>query len=123
MLTQQAHERTRVTTPAVSTVVECIHFPILQQCSLAMTSQNTIYCFGCGSNITDRPTDRRALVNPRSQYVVQLWKAFLEGRDQPVDDADKDPSGRGGQSSCKMCRKFFLPMSVVVKFMPPFKRI
>ena len=46
------------------------------------------------------------LDNPRSQQV-QLWKAFLEGRDQLVEDADKAPSGGGSQSSCKMCRKCF----------------
>ena len=72
-----------------------------------MASQDTIYCFGCGSNISDRPADRRALDNPRSQHVVQLWKAFREGRDEPVEDADKAPSGGGSQSSCKMCRKCF----------------
>ena len=59
------------------------------------------------ANITDRPADRRALDNPRSQQVVQLWKAFLEGRYQPVEDADKAPNGGGSQSSCKMYRKCF----------------
>ena len=72
-----------------------------------MARQAPIYCFGCGRNITDRPADRRALDNPRSQQVVQLWKAFLEGRDQPVEDADKASSGGDSQSSCKMCRKCF----------------
>ena len=71
-----------------------------------MATASTIYCVGCGSDITNRPADRRDLDNPRYQQVVQVF-AFLEGRGHLVEDVDNNVSGGGRQTSYKMCRKCF----------------
>ena len=72
-----------------------------------------VYCLGCGSDITNRPTDRRSLQSASSEHVVPVWKAFLEivldGEESHADlDADTLISGGGDPSKFgRMCRKCF----------------
>ena len=72
-----------------------------------------VFCVGCGSDLTNKSTDRRNLRSAVAEHVATIWKELLE---QIVDEeesnvdidaskiisGDKEPA-RGG----RMCRKCF----------------
>ena len=69
-------------------------------------------CFGCGCDISNRPTDRRRLDGPSSSKVITLWKALVLQYEHPILNnvtvLDNLLSGNGDPSqSGKMCRKCF----------------
>ena len=70
-----------------------------------------MYCFGCGTNVTNKPADRRALQGSGSQQVVELWTTVcesLEDAKRPSIDLNMLISGGGDPTrSGRMCRKCF----------------
>ena len=79
-----------------------------------------VYGLGCGSDVTNRPVDRRSLQSAASAHFVPVWKAFLENAlDEDLDagvDADTLMSGGGDPTQAgKMCRKCFSAYMTGVK--------
>ncbi len=44
---------------------------------LILSPVSTIYCFGCGTDLTSTPTERRSLTSEYNAHVAQVWKAFV----------------------------------------------
>lgn len=66
-------------------------------------------CFGCGSDLSGRPTDRRRLASPSSTKVVLQWKQLvLQDNGYCESELDHLITGDGTpEQSGKMCRKCF----------------
>ena len=63
-------------------------------------------CFGCGSDISSNPADRRRLVGK----VSDMWKALTleQNADRSEDEIEKMLNGDGSpEKSGRMCRKCF----------------
>ena len=78
---------------------------------MATPNQPQMYCLGCGTNVTNKPADRRALQGSGSQQVVELWTTVcesLEDAERPSIDLNMLISGGGDPTrSGRMCRKCF----------------
>lgn len=75
-----------------------------------MSHCSSMYCFGCGTDIANKPADRRALNTSGSERVVTVWKAFTRNAEyqQAVEDSiDNILSGGDSHRLPKMCRKCF----------------
>ena len=74
-----------------------------------------MYCFGCDIDVP-KTNDRRSLDSPEAEYVVIVWRAFLDDEDQLISvDVDVDVILNGGDSKrqSKMCGKCSLAASVI----------
>ncbi len=66
----------------------------------------SIYCFGCGTDLTSTPTERRSLTSENNAHVAQVWKAFVVDENEPDVDLDCILSGDGiPEKAGKLCRK------------------
>ena len=78
-----------------------------------MDEPGRIYCIGCGSDLTSKPTDRRSLQSSASNHVATIWKGLhkqIVDRQEFVTDTDSDTIISGGgdpEQGGKMCRKCF----------------
>lgn len=67
-------------------------------------------CLGCGEDLTNRASDRRALQGPPAEEVVDAWKAVFENVQVDVDEEERlcvDTLLAGVEVPGKMCRKCF----------------
>ena len=70
-------------------------------------------CLGCGTDLTSKVTDRRALDNPDNSDaadVVKVWKSFVldDAVGVDVDAVGAIFNGSDKRRVPKMCRKCFL---------------
>ena len=71
-------------------------------------------CFGCGSDISSNPADRRRLVGE----VSDMWKALTmeQNADRCEDEIEKMLNGDGSpEKSGRMCRKCFSSYERLIK--------
>ena len=62
-----------------------------KNCAHVMATQtDCVSCLGCGEDITNRTTDRRALHGTSAEHVVNVWRAMFENvqADERQVDAD-----------------------------------
>ncbi len=74
-----------------------------------------MYCLGCGSDIANKPEDRRDI--KANGKISAVWKAFLDKESEDHDSISVDNilSGRDSQRAPKMCRKCFYAYDKYIK--------
>ncbi len=75
---------------------------------MALPTKATVFCLGCGSDVTDRTADRRSLQSAVSARVVPILRAFLhELLDEEESEVDAEALISGGDQGGRMCRRCF----------------